>query len=49
MCGGPQYDAKDMTNRIVAAQSPKTDAVSGATGSSKVIMIAVYDALTKKK
>lgn len=48
MSGGPKYDAKDMTNKIVQAQSPKTDMVSGASGSSKVIMIAAYQALTKK-
>jgi uncharacterized protein with FMN-binding domain len=48
LCGGPKYEARDMTNKIVLAQSPKTDVVTGASGSSKIIMIAVYDALTKK-
>ncbi|NPV01245.1 MAG: hypothetical protein HPY53_07675 [Brevinematales bacterium] len=48
MSGGPKYEARDMTNKIVQAQSPKTDVVTGASGSSKIIMIAVYDALTKK-
>jgi uncharacterized protein with FMN-binding domain len=32
---------------IIRHQSPKVDAVSGATGSSKAIMAAVEDALTK--
>jgi uncharacterized protein with FMN-binding domain len=32
---------------IIKSQSPKVDAVSGATGSSKAIMAAVEDALTK--
>jgi uncharacterized protein with FMN-binding domain len=45
---GPEHKALDMTNKIVSAQSPKTDMVSGASGTSKVIMSAVYEALTKK-
>jgi Uncharacterized protein conserved in bacteria len=32
---------------IIKHQSPKVDAVTGATGSSKAIMAAVEDALTK--
>ncbi len=32
---------------IIKSQSPKVDAVTGATGSSKAIMAAVEDALTK--
>ena len=32
---------------IITKQSPKVDAVTGATGSSKAIMAAVEDALTK--
>ncbi len=32
---------------IIKAQSPKVDAVTGATGSSKAIMAAVEDALAK--
>ena len=45
---GPGYEALDTTNRIVKAQSPKVDAVTGASGTSKVIMIAVHRALTGK-
>ncbi|MDD5594170.1 MAG: FMN-binding protein [Candidatus Margulisbacteria bacterium] len=45
---GPGYEASDMTNRIVKAQSPKVDAVTSASGSSMAIMIAVNRALTKK-
>ncbi len=43
---GPGYEAKGTAERIVAAQSPVVDAVSGATGSSRCIMVAVYRALT---
>ena len=35
--------------RIVAAQSTRVDAVSGATNSSRVIMIAAYVALLKSR
>ncbi|MFA5113030.1 MAG: FMN-binding protein [Candidatus Margulisiibacteriota bacterium] len=45
---GPGYEALDTTNRIVKAQSPKVDAVTGASGSSMAIMIAVNRALTGK-
>ncbi len=44
---GPGYEASETLDRIKAAQSPEVDAVSGATGSSKAIMIAVYNALKK--
>ena len=43
---GPGYEATETLDRIVAAQSPRVDAVSGATGSSNTIMVAVYRALT---
>ncbi len=46
---GPGYEARGTVDRIIVAQSPKVNAVSGATGSSKAIMIAVQNALTKKK
>ncbi len=42
---GPGYEATETIDRIIKAQSPKVDAVSGATGSSKCIMIAVQNAL----
>ena len=44
---GPGYEAKETVERIVAAQSPKVDAVTGATGSSLCIMAAAYRALTE--
>jgi uncharacterized protein with FMN-binding domain len=43
---GPGYDALETLDLILEAQSPMVDAVSGATGSSRCIMIAVYRALT---
>lgn len=45
---GPGYEAHEVIERIIQAQSPHVDAVTGATGSSKCIMIAVQNALTKK-
>lgn len=42
------YEASDIPARIVEAQQPAVDAVSGATNSSKVIMVAVNAALTAK-
>ncbi|MGD9379779.1 MAG: FMN-binding protein [candidate division WOR-3 bacterium] len=42
---GPGYEALETIDRIVEAQSPNVDVVSGATGSSKSIMIAVQKAL----
>ncbi len=42
---GPGYEAKETVDRILAAQSPVVDAVSGATGSSRCIMAAVARAL----
>jgi uncharacterized protein with FMN-binding domain len=43
---GPGYEALETIDRIMEAQSPVVDAVSGATGSSRCIMISVYRALT---
>ncbi|MBN2781569.1 MAG: FMN-binding protein [Candidatus Marinimicrobia bacterium] len=45
---GPGYDALETIDRILAAQQPKVDVVSGATSSSKVIMIATYKALKQE-
>jgi uncharacterized protein with FMN-binding domain len=42
---GPGYEAKGVVDRILAAQTPRVDAVSGATGSSRCIMAAVSRAL----
>ena len=42
---GPGYQAAEIPDRIVAAQRPKVDAVTGATGSSRCTMAAVYRAL----
>lgn len=44
---GPGYRALETMDRIVAAQSPLVDVVTGATGSSRCIMIATYLALTE--
>lgn len=45
---GPGYEALETVDRIIAAQSPKVDAVTGATGSSSSIMIATWRALEGK-
>lgn len=45
---GPGYDALATTERIEAAQSPEVEAVSGATSSSRSIMVATYRALTSR-
>ncbi len=45
---GPGYEALDTVNRILKAQSPKVDVVTGASGSSMCVMIAVNRALTGK-
>lgn len=42
---GPGYEARDTVDRIIRDQSAKVDAVTGATGSSMCIMIAVHKAL----
>ena len=43
---GPGYEALSTVDRIMKAQAPKVDAVTGASGSSMAIMIAVNRALT---
>ncbi|MFA6170398.1 MAG: FMN-binding protein [Candidatus Margulisiibacteriota bacterium] len=44
---GSGYEALATVDRIIKAQSPKVDAVTGASSSSRVIMIAVNKALEK--
>ena len=44
--GGKGYEAHDILPRMIEEQSPDVDVVSGATGSSRCIMIAVKNALT---
>jgi uncharacterized protein with FMN-binding domain len=44
---GPGHSAKNITDRVIAAQSLKVDSVSGATGSSKVMLKAIESALEK--
>ncbi|MGE5604768.1 MAG: FMN-binding protein [Bacteroidota bacterium] len=44
---GPGYEALETVDRIIQAQNVRVDAVTGATGSSKSIMIAVGRALKK--
>ncbi|MBN2586093.1 MAG: FMN-binding protein [Candidatus Fermentibacteraceae bacterium] len=44
---GPGYEALETVDRILEAQSPAVDAVSGATGSSRCIMISVARALAE--
>jgi uncharacterized protein with FMN-binding domain len=46
---GPGYDALETIDRILVKQQPKVEAVTGATSSSKVIMIAVQKALTEER
>lgn len=43
---GPDHEALETIDRIIGAQQCKVDAITGATTSSKVIMVAVYRALT---
>jgi len=45
---GKGYDGKETLKKILQLQSVKVDAVTGATGSSKSIMIAAYRALSTK-
>jgi uncharacterized protein with FMN-binding domain len=45
---GAGYEALATTERIVDAQSPRVEAVSGATSSSHSIMVATYRALTSR-
>ncbi len=44
---GPDHEALDTIDRILEKQQCKVDVVTGATTSSKVIMVATYWALTK--
>ncbi len=44
---GKGYEALETFDRIIQAQSPKVDAVTGATSSSLCIMISVQKALQK--
>jgi uncharacterized protein with FMN-binding domain len=46
---GKGYEALETINRIIKAQSPKVEAVTGASSSSRCIMIAVDRALRKTK
>jgi uncharacterized protein with FMN-binding domain len=41
--------AEAITERVVAAQTTQVDAVSGATGSSRVILKAIENAVHKAK
>ena len=45
---GQGKPAEVITERVLAAQSLKVDTVSGATMSSKVILLAIEDALKTK-
>jgi len=45
---GPGYKALETVDRIIKAQSPKVDVVTGASSSSRTIMIAVYRALKQR-
>jgi uncharacterized protein with FMN-binding domain len=45
---GPGYEALETIDQIIGAQSVEVDGVSGATASSKSIMIAVQNALQQK-
>ncbi len=45
---GQGYEAKDTINRIIKAQSPRVEAVTGASTSSRSIMVAVSRALTHR-
>ncbi len=45
---GKGYEALESVDRILRRQTPKVDGVSGATLSSKCIMIATYLALREK-
>jgi len=45
---GKGYEATETMQRIIDSQKVKVDAVSGATLSSKCIMVAAYKALTTR-
>ncbi|MBI5700021.1 FMN-binding protein [Candidatus Saganbacteria bacterium] len=42
---GPGYEARVTIDRMMKAQSPKVDAVTGASSSSRTLMVAVDRAL----
>jgi uncharacterized protein with FMN-binding domain len=44
---GPGHGADAIIDRVIAAQSLKVDAISGATASSKVMLKALQSALEK--
>jgi uncharacterized protein with FMN-binding domain len=44
---GKGYEALATIDRIIKAQSPKVDAIAGASSSSRSIMVAVFRALTR--
>jgi len=44
---GKGYDARGTIDRIIKAQSPKVDTITGASSSSRSIMLAVDRALRK--
>jgi uncharacterized protein with FMN-binding domain len=46
---GPDHGADAITDKVVDSQSLQVDSVSGATYSSKVILLAIEDALKKGK
>ncbi len=46
---GPDHGAETLPDEVVKAQTLKVDAVSGATMSSKVVLLAIEDALETGK
>lgn len=46
---GPQHGADAITGEVIKAQSLNVDGVSGATTSSKVILLAIEDALKNQR
>jgi uncharacterized protein with FMN-binding domain len=46
---GPEHGADAITDEVVKAQSLDVDGVSGATYSSKVILLAIDDALVNRR
>ncbi len=45
---GKGYEAREVVDRIIKEQSVSVDVVSGASASSRCIMIAAYKALTEQ-
>lgn len=45
---GKGYEARETVNRILGRQAPRVDGVTGATLSSKIIMIATHLALREE-